>query len=147
MLTTSEIEFQLRGVRFFRGVFACDRLPSVNHLPCTIIVNTDPSNEPGEHWVALHLMEGSRCDYFDPFGFPPLVPELQVFTHRYGHRGQRYNRVTMQDVTTTLCGDYCICFVRCVAKGMDMPHFVSRFSSVASENSDRLLSCVKSLSH
>lgn len=144
MLTTSEISAQLKGARFFIGVFPCDRLPIVTRFPATLIVNTDPADEPGEHWIAMHLRTGHQYDFFDPFGFPPLVRELQVFAHRYGKGGQRYNSLTLQDVNTTLCGDYCICFVQCVANGIDMPHFVARFQGV--ENSHKLLTCVKSLS-
>ena len=147
MLTTSQIEQQLRGVHLFAGVFACDRLPTVTTFPATLIANTDPSNEPGEHWVAIHLRDGRRAEYFCPFGFPPLVPELQLFLSRYGSAGLLYNQCTMQDVVSTLCGDYCICFVSCVARGQDLSHFVSRFVNRATgESNEGMLTCLTTLS-
>lgn len=129
MLTTSQLESQLRGTPLFIGVFACDALPTHVQAPATLIVNTDSSSEPGEHWVAIHLLGDERADFFCPFGFPPLIGPMQTFLHRHGRRGLRYNQCTMQDASTTLCGDFCICFVRCVARGLSLPQFVSRFRS------------------
>lgn len=148
MLDTQQIENQLRGIRYFIGVYPVDRLPDVRTFPATMIVNTDPSNEGGEHWVALHLHPGGQADYFCSFGFPPLIPELQSFLKRYGSACKRYNRCTMQDVNSSLCGDYCICYVKCVAKGIELPEFVAKFSNVVtgSETNKRRLTCLSSLS-
>lgn len=127
MLTTSQLEAALSGTRLFIGVFACDRLPFRIEGPATLIINTDPGDEPGEHWVAVHLLGAERADFFCPFGFPPLIPDIQRFLSRNGSRGLRYNQCTMQDATTTICGDFCICFVRCVARGICLPEFISQF--------------------
>lgn len=133
MLTTSEIEARLRGVRYFKGVFACDRLPIRIQAPATLVINTDPAADPGEHWVSVHVRRDYRVDYFDPFGFPPLIPEIQAFAYRNGWSGQRYNTVTLQDASTSLCGDYCIAFVQAVAQGEELPDFVARFALGASQ--------------
>lgn len=147
MLTTNQIEQQLRGVRFFIGVYAVDQLPEVRSFPATLVVNTDPISESGEHWVALHLHPDRKADYFCSFGFPPLIPELQTFLNRYGKSGRRYNQRTMQDINSSLCGDYCICFVKCVAKGIELPDFVDRFSNVMfGKSNKRKLTCLSSLS-
>ena len=143
------LSVNVRGCVFFIGVFAVDNLPNVTKFPATLIVNTDPAYEAGEHWVALHLKPRGRVDYFCSFGFPPLILELQDFVNRYGSSGKRYNRCTMQDVNSTLCGDYCICFVKCIAKGAELPEFVARFTcqplARPGENKGRL-TCVKWLS-
>ena len=150
MLTSVEIERQLQGVKYFIGVYAVDQLPLVTVFPASLVINTDPSSEGGEHWVAVHLRQGGKADYFDSFGFPPLVPMLQQYLNLYGRRSQKYNRCTMQDVNSTRCGDYCICYVKCIANGMTMTEFVNRFASGAfctpEENERKLMSCVKTLS-
>jgi len=60
-----------RRVRRFDGVFAADRLPND---PCLLVCNTDPSHNPGKHWVAIYVEEEGRYgEYFDSFGRPPPV--------------------------------------------------------------------------
>lgn len=145
MLYNYQIERQTRGLRFFKGVFACDQLPEINEKPATLIINTDPSEDEGEHWVAMHLHADGRADYFCPLGFPPLIPQIQAFFNRHSPGGMRYNCCTMQDLNFSHCGDFCICFVKCVAKGIHLPQFVRRFSSDVERNK-RMLTCVKTLS-
>lgn len=145
MLYTNQIEKQTRGVKFFIGVYPCDKLPSDIQKPATLIINTDPAREEGEHWVAVHLRPNGLADYFCSLGFPPLVPEIQHFLSIHGHAGKRYNRCTIQDLNTSLCGDFCICFVKCVAKGVFLPEFVRRFSTDLEKNKTHLL-CIDKLS-
>ena len=40
------------------GVLASDELPH------RYIVNTDPSNMPGQHWIVIYI--GENVDYFNP---------------------------------------------------------------------------------
>lgn len=143
MLTTQEITRMLAGCPSFLGVFACDRLPSrVEQRPATLIVNTDPASESGEHWVAIHLIPGNRAEFFCPFGFPPLLRDLQIFLHLNAASGLQYNQCTIQDVNSTLCGNYCICFVKCVTRGQTLSQFISRFRSQAlGPNSNEHLLC------
>lgn len=142
MLTTNQIEALLKGTRLFIGVYACDELPVVTQRPVTMIANTDPASEPGEHWVAIHLKEDGTGEFFCPFGFPPLVPAIQSFLSRYATAGLQYNNCTMQDVTSTMCGDYCVCFVRCVARGLHLSQFVTRFRNQAlGKNNNRIMLC------
>ena len=41
--------------RYFVGVFPRNRLPAINTYPASLILNTDPSGRPGEHWVAIYF--------------------------------------------------------------------------------------------
>jgi hypothetical protein len=41
----------------FQGVFSSDTLP---RNPRLLICNTDPSSEPGQHWIAIHVDEYGR---------------------------------------------------------------------------------------
>jgi len=51
----------------FDGVFSIDTLPE---NPRLLECNTDPSNEPGRHWVAMCVRDG-RGEFFDSFGRAP----------------------------------------------------------------------------
>ena len=48
------------------GTVACDQLPSLvmKEGPTAYIVNTDPQDKPGRHWIALWT-EGNVCEIMD----------------------------------------------------------------------------------
>ena len=41
----------------FSGVYACDQSYStqINKYPTSFVVNTDPMELPGTHWIAIYL--------------------------------------------------------------------------------------------
>ena len=42
----------------FGGVLASNDLPNtIKHKPVFYIVNTDPSNMPGQHWIVIYIGE------------------------------------------------------------------------------------------
>ena len=43
----------------FSGVYACDELTSIeiNEYPKSFVVNTDPMELPGTHWIAIYFNE------------------------------------------------------------------------------------------
>ena len=58
--------------KIFGGVFAADELPKVmNTFPCGFVANTDPSTEPGTHWVAFYFPSREKGEFFDSYGYPP----------------------------------------------------------------------------
>ena len=53
----------------FRGIFSSDNAPAVlNSLPGACIVNTDPSDQLGMHWVALYQETSGVTETFESFG-------------------------------------------------------------------------------
>jgi hypothetical protein len=67
------------------GVFSADHIP-INLLPGTgVIVNTDPANLPGRHWVAFYLNQLNDVECFDSFGNSPVVYSiyLKQFMNRF----------------------------------------------------------------
>ena len=68
----------------FLGVFASDRMPSIheidnsckNHHYCALIVNTDFSDKPGQHWVAYLYLPNHTAEFFDSNGQPPSTYNL-----------------------------------------------------------------------
>ena len=52
----------------FSGVYACDELTSIeiNEYPKSFVVNTDPMELPGTHWIALwYSPPGTHWTLFD----------------------------------------------------------------------------------
>jgi hypothetical protein len=48
-MNTLEINKYLRNFSQFKGTYPKDLLPKIYELPIGIVINTDPSYEPGEH--------------------------------------------------------------------------------------------------
>ncbi len=64
---------------YFLGVLPCDYLPKtpLKNLPAMLIFNTDPSTEPGQHWVAVYINNDGVSCFFDSFGGAPKDPHFQ----------------------------------------------------------------------
>ena len=113
----------------FAGVYARDHLLQTikaRHLPAAYVMNTDPSDKPGQHWVAVYfppLPDSRRPDYFDSYGL--TVPaDVRQFLKRHGHDSHRVRQnagVSIQGPLTTVCGQYCIYFLamRCNGRNFD----------------------------
>jgi len=54
-MNSDEIDRFLKArVRDFDGVFSIDNLPDDPRL---LVCNTDHSNKPGRHWIAIYIRE------------------------------------------------------------------------------------------
>ena len=102
-MNTQQIERFLRQrLPDFNGVFSIDTLPE---HPRLLVCNTDPSNEPGRHWVAICVRDG-RGEFFDSFGRAP-----NAIFERYLNRHCLYwifNDRRFQSIVSRFCGHYCI---------------------------------------
>lgn len=123
------IKSALESVPGFMGVFAADGLPEPEaSVPCFLVVNTDVAAEPGEHWVAIGLQSGGRGVFFNSFGLPPLVPEIQDFIRKHAPNQLQFCNIVLQDAKTQSCGYYCIAFVKHMARGGTLQSFVGYFT-------------------
>jgi hypothetical protein len=46
-----------------------------------IVINTDPHDQPGGHWVCVYL-NSPVVEYFDSYGLPPMHCDIQDFIAR-----------------------------------------------------------------
>ena len=126
-MDTKEIERFIREDRIcrgiFQGVFSADTLPE---NPRLLICNTDPSNKPGMHWIAMFVDSNGRGEYFDSFGRRPL----DVFADYMNENciDWNYNARQLQNITSSFCGFYCCfyCMFRC--RGFDLIRIVNLFT-------------------
>ena len=81
-LKTSDLHGVMKKDPAFLGVFAIDKVPPVvkKARNVKLIVNLDPSNKPGSHWVAI-WRKGTTGYYFDSFGRVP-PPEAQSLAEK-----------------------------------------------------------------
>ncbi len=107
----------------FQGVFSSDTLPN---KPRLFICNTDPSNQPAQHWIAIHVDDNGRGEYFDSFGRQPD----KHFEHYMNEHCTRWtcNKRQLQSLISSFCGHYCCfyCMLRC--RGANINRIVNYFT-------------------
>jgi len=111
----------------YYGVYPRDRIPRLMQTPAGIIVNTDPHSKPGTHWVAIYVDEYRRGAFFDSYGRPPLR-EFASFMQRNSVVSE-YSHRMLQDVSSNVCGEYCVLYLYYRSIGVGMSEFLDLFSS------------------
>ena len=93
-----------------KGVYARDQFPSLKtYAPACYVINTKPSNSPGEHWLAIYMRHNRTTVYFDSFGFPPdqmsIIKFLQKHTTRW-----TYSTKMIQNPSQWCVASIVLCF-------------------------------------
>ena len=88
------------------GVFACDELPdfTCEIRPWCLILNTDPIDKRGTHWLALYAPSARSIQLFDSFGFSPSMYSLDFLD-------PLHSSYSLQSPNTSVCGHYCIVYI------------------------------------
>ena len=103
------------------------------------VCNTDPSSEPGDHWVVLHVT-GGVGEYFNSLGRVICHYEFSQFLG-----GEyRYESVQIQGLFTSVCGQYCIFYTSLRARGHSMDDIVHVLYFQRAD-SDRFVTCFEKL--
>lgn len=104
------------------------------HTMIGIVMNTDPHDEPGEHWIAAFCdirpeLETPYMAYFDSYAQKPekeVVELMNAWKDQWDSMGKHrkpmeliYNKIRHQ-YKTTECGVYCIYFIHCSIFGIPM---------------------------
>ena len=114
-MNTYQIDRVIRQhVRRFDDVFACDRLLT---KPRLMVCNTDPSDMPVEHWIAIYVDDDGRYgEYFDPIG----RASTRVFEHYMNEHCCEwiYSSKQLKGIASRFCGYYCACF--CIVRSGDI---------------------------
>jgi hypothetical protein len=83
-------------------VFPLDKIPKIRLGG--LVVNTDPSYFPGEHWIAIYI-KNHIINVYDPLGlyYPSLLKQKLK-----GKRNVIYNKTQNQSIDENTCGEYCL---------------------------------------
>ncbi|HWY33610.1 MAG TPA: hypothetical protein VNX68_03120 [Nitrosopumilaceae archaeon] len=111
----------------FVGVFPADAIPEKQY-PGAYIVNTDSSNEPGQHWVAFYCTEKNQLEAFDSFGQDPGVYSEHI-KEWMGNDYLILSKNILQSEDSTLCGNYCMYFILLRCHGFSYEDVISIFCS------------------
>lgn len=125
----------------FGGVLAVDQLPKkIPEHVRSYVINTDPADKPGTHWVAVYF--GKRDDddqgftvaeYFDSYGLPPVDQRIIDFIRKntdfYYH-----NDRPLQSLYSTVCGQYCVYYLVKRHRGETLEGILDRFTTSKTTN-------------
>lgn len=111
----------------FLGVFASDKLPSLQKNTC-FVANTEPSSLPGAHWVCFYIDD--KCHFFDSYG---RDPKIYFTTHLNDYT---YNKQQVQSFFSACCGQYCIFYLCLKARGLSDADILLNFCSNLQENDE-----------
>ena len=113
-MNTIEISRLMHMTPNFAGVVPCCEIDQFKKEDVVgLIVNTDPHDKPGEHWVALYK-EGERLSFFDSFGRrmeefeEPFASIMRDFSSRLQVTS---NRMQYQNIFTDTCGLWSIYYI------------------------------------
>lgn len=135
--TNEQLETLARNVPwigpFFLGVFSSDPLPT--SLPETwgLIVNLDPEDLPGTHWIALWQANPENpIEWMDSLNLPPQRHrnmDIYLWTSRHSPHGE-YERNTraLQAFNSKACGMYCLHFLWSRAQGDSYEQWLGLYS-------------------
>ena len=124
-LSTSQINNLLQFESDYVGCFPSNKIPPIKRFPSKIVINTEKSGHPGNHWVALHLTHDVSL-YFDSFGLPVIEYDVYNYLKKYC-RNITYNRICIQDLSSSACGLFCIAFIKNVSSLKTYHHFMNNF--------------------
>ena len=111
----------------FGGVLAYDQLPKrlSKYATKVFVINTDPSNKPGQHWVAAYITPECAF-YFDSYGLAPQQPSVTKFL-RKRKKVVFYSR-RLQG-TGSMCGHYCLYFSLLMRRKQRMRKFGDHYDA------------------
>ena len=108
----------------YLGCISCDEIdqlikPSLNYDKFGFVMNKDPSNKPGSHWVACYIdtIDDLSLEYYDPFGENPderFFSDIKNIID--AHKPDVYlkfkiNRIKDQRENSSLCGFHSMRFL------------------------------------
>lgn len=114
------------------GVFPRDRI-RITRAPTAYVLNTDPHNKKGEHWVAVYINERKVGHYFDSYGLPPYHEEFIIFLQNYC-KHWIYSDQNIQGFKEKTCGHFCIFFLIHMSEGWSMEQIIKVFNSDFDKN-------------
>ena len=116
----------------FEGVKPSDRLPANPPYPSAFVVNTDPHNKPGKHWVAFYIDQDRNGDYMDSYGRPPFSTMERYLDDNCIE--WQYSTKQLQSPLTITCGQFCVYFLNRRCRGVPMETILNNFTADHASN-------------
>jgi hypothetical protein len=150
--TTNEVElsnFLSKNLRdVFRGIYSSNELKSSPRVlgwpdqpPHAIIINTDSSNLPGKHWIAVYITRRGCGEVMDSYGvLPPTT--VQRWLNEYTQNWVS-NPYLIQPPESDSCGQFCAYYLIRRLQSDSMCSVLADFTPNLYRNERLVLSYVK----
>ena len=111
------------------GVFARDELPDLTReiRRWCLILNTDPKDQPGTHWLALYVPLARRIVLFDSFEFSPSMYSLDFLD-------PLHSSYSLQSPSTSVCVHYCIVYIYLPFHNYSLYHIVDMLRNISNRD-------------
>ena len=115
----------------FLGVFPADKVPTTSLTvykdPIAFIANSVPATEPGTHWIAFFKEPGQPLEVFDSYGLS--LVEYPSLAHLKIIHDSLENTHSYQSLTSSVCGNYSLCYLHLRSSGFSRSHVPFHFTS------------------
>ena len=117
-MNTLQLKNALDGVNGFIGVFSLDQFFFLKDIEGMSIVNTQSSNQPGEHWFVVDA-QNNNVIIFDSYGLlSPVAKSVGIMDKIFSkYENLWMNTYTFQSLDSNVCGDYCLFYIIARAQG------------------------------
>ena len=142
-MNSRQLRWILSGDKFtklsFKGVYAIDEIKSIKTVsyPSSFVINLDPSYKPGSHWVAVYFDKNGVGEYFDSLAGYPLH-EVVHFLRSHAKEWQ-YNRMQVQELYTTMCGQFVVFYIYQKSRGLMLEVILRKYFSTHNKLRNDLL--------
>jgi hypothetical protein len=130
----------------FIGVFPSDKVALLERgkrLPESYIANCSPSGHGGTHWVAFYQEEQKMLEVFDSYGKPLGLYNKDLLASTDGLTIIQQSQ-QLQQIGSTVCGQYCMFFILKRAMGMSYKHLIHLFTDDIETNDKMVCQFVNS---
>lgn len=105
VMTSTDLENAMKGVRGFKGVYAMDQIPMRLSPGESFIANIDRASRRGSHWIAVYRTP-LLIYYYNSFARSPTLAVRQLARNE----GVQcvYNRTRHQQRDELNCGERCM---------------------------------------
>ena len=121
-MNTNEIAQVMHMCPDFRGVWPCCAIDKFKKEECVgLIVNTDPHDKPGQHWVGIYK-RGEDASFFDSFGRDIVEfeePFASIMKDFFSGLKVKINFNQYQDNLADTCGHWSYYYVLSRICGID----------------------------
>lgn len=125
--------------KYFLGIFPRDEAPTTfTKLPCSFMINTDPRNQEGSHWLAIFVNHGRQVEFFDPYGMPPSFYNLNNYLNNISS-SWTFNNFKIQSSFSSFCGQICLFYLYFKSRHFSLDYILSNFSNNYFKNESIIL--------
>ena len=106
--------------------------PPRKTTPQGYIVNTDPHDQPGQHWLAVWT-DQNVCEVLDSYALPLETYEQATPLREWIVKHWKYvvtNGKSLQAISSKSCGDYALLYLKAKARGRTLQEVLNDFSDV-----------------